>query len=132
MKTTFNVVVHWYVRSYEPWALRETQTRGREVSFEEDEYLFETLTRILPFDRWVRLYGVTENQWGRDYRPYYNRAIAGMDHPWVSSNRGDEAIAQERVRQLQVSMQNMNLSHTLHLYDSRIVHEFVKSPHGAA
>jgi len=128
MKTTFNVVGHWYVQSYEPWALREAQSRPREESFEEDESLFEKLIRILPFDRWVQLYGVTEDHWGANCQNYYSRAIAGMGHPWVSSNSGDKARTQERVRQLQVSMQNSNLSYTLHLYDSRIVNEFVRSP----
>ena len=127
MKTIFNVVVHWYVRSYEPSAERETQSRPREVSFEEDESLFEKLIRILPFNRWGQLYGVTENQWGRDYQNYYSRATAGGGHKWVSSNSRDEASTREIVRQLQVSMQNGNLSYTLHLYDTRIVHEFVRA-----
>ncbi len=138
MRRTCNVVQHWYVRTFKPWALRPVQSRARELNFEDDESLFEKLEGILPFNRWTHLYAVIETKetWTLadgstrtvlvpKHEQYYMREVCGGgDQIYVSGNTEDKVRVRERVRELQNSMQQNKWSYTLHLEDFRFEYEF--------
>ncbi len=109
------------------------------MSFEQDESLFTILTRIVPFERWVHLWGDIEKkekwpaQAGNPERTvtipttetYYRRdKVDSGIPPWVSDNMRDKLNVEGIVNNLQIELQQSNWSCTLHIIDSEFVTDY--------
>jgi hypothetical protein len=144
MSRKITVIVYRFNRTF-PSNLKKrpiltpTQMRPREVSFEQDESLFTILTRIVPFERWVHLWGDIEKkekwpaQAGNPERTvtipttetYYRRdKVDSGIPPWVSDNMRDKLNVEGIVNNLQIELQQSNWSCTLHIIDSEFVTDY--------